>query len=252
MRLTLPVLALACIPAVASAHVDQPTAPDTMRRVAPALADYTESLLFADVWKRPALSPRDRSIVTVAALIATGKAAQLESHLERALDNGVTPAEIGGIITHLAFYTGWPNAVSACEVADRVFTRRGIASSALQPAHTPLLPVPPGDSARAATVRQSVGQISPSLAQLTNGPLFMDLWRRQDLAPRDRSLITIVALTANGDAEQLGFHLKHGLENGLTRTQLDETMAHLAFYAGWPKAFSGVAAIDKLGPPAKP
>ncbi len=76
--------------------------------------------------------------------------------------------------------------------------------------------------------------------------LFGDLWRRSDLSPRDRSLVTIVALTANGDAEQLGFHLQRGLENGLNDAQLGEAMAHLAFYAGWPTAFSGTAAITKL------
>jgi alkylhydroperoxidase/carboxymuconolactone decarboxylase family protein YurZ len=81
------------------------------------------------------------------------------------------------------------------------------------------------------------------------GLLFGDVWKRPALSPRDRSLVTIVALTANGDAEQLGFHLRRGIENGLTKVQPGEAMAHPAFYAGWPKAFSGTAAIAKLEAP---
>ncbi len=244
------VATMAQSPATAqTARAAQPEAPETMRRVAPALAEYTDRLLFGDVWKRAGMSASDRSLVTISVLIATGKTEQLASHLELGLDNGLTPVEIGGLITHLAFYTGWPNVVSACEVADRVFAKRGIAATALQPPRTALLPVPDSDAARAATVTDTVTPISPSLAQLTNGPLFNDLWRRTDLRARDRSFVTIVALTANGDADQLGFHLTHGIENGLTRAQLGEAMAHLAFYAGWPKAFSGVAALRKLDAP---
>lgn len=232
-----------------AAQRTQPKAPDNMRRVALALAAYTDGTLFGDVWKRPGLSPRDRSFITVTTLIATGKAEQLRTHLALALDNGVTPAEIGGLITHLAFYTGWPNAVSAVGVADEVFQQRKIPASALQPARTALLPVPSSDASRATGVERTVGPVSPSLAELTNGVLFDDLWRRADLSPRDRSLATVVALTANGNADQLDFHLRRGIENGLTRPQLGEAMAQLAFYAGWPKAISGTAAIAKLDAP---
>ncbi|MEG3162399.1 carboxymuconolactone decarboxylase family protein [Sphingomonas sp. LB2R24] len=252
MRFNLLVLLGTVTATVASAQSVEPEAPEPMRRAAPALAAFTDDLLLADVWKRPGLSPRDRSLVTITALIATGKREQLGGHLSLALDNGVTAAEIGGVITHLAFYTGWPNAVSACEVADAVFKTRRIPASSLQSTRTALIPTPASDAARAKNVDQTVTPISPSLAQLTNGPLFGDLWRRSDLAPRDRSLVTIVALTANGDADQLGFHLSRGIENGLTRAQLGEAMAHLAFYAGWPKAFSGTTAIGKLDSPAKP
>jgi alkylhydroperoxidase/carboxymuconolactone decarboxylase family protein YurZ len=242
----LPLASITLSAAPVAAQQVESVAPEPMRRVAPALAAYTDRLLFGDVWKRPGLTPRDRSLVTIAALIATSKSAQLAGHLDRALDNGVTPAEIGGTITHLAFYAGWPNAVAATEVADSVFTKRKIPKSAFQPSVTALVPVPGNDGERAATVEKTVTAVSPSLAQLTNGPLFGDLWRRSDLSPRDRSLVTIVALTANGDADQLGFHLRAGLHNGLTEAQLGETMAHLGFYAGWPKAFSGTAALTKL------
>ena len=92
--------------------------------VSPALRDYTNDVLFGDVWRRPGLAPRDRSLVTISALIAGNKTAQLVGHLNRALDNGLTKAEASAIITHLAFYAGWPNAISAAAVARDVFQKR--------------------------------------------------------------------------------------------------------------------------------
>ena len=84
-----------------------------MGDVAPKLAELTDDVLFGDVWARPGLSPRDRSLVTVAALIALNRTDQLKSHLGRALTNGVSEAELAEVVTHLAFYAGWPCAVDA-------------------------------------------------------------------------------------------------------------------------------------------
>jgi 4-carboxymuconolactone decarboxylase len=89
--------------------------------IAPALADLTDTVLFGDVWKRPGLSPRDRSLVTVAALVALYRTNELPSHLKRALANGVSRDELIELITHLAFYSGWPTASSAVRIAERVF-----------------------------------------------------------------------------------------------------------------------------------
>ena len=90
---------------------------------APKLAELTDDVLFGDVWARPELSARDRSLVTVAALIANGNTEQLAGHLNRALENGVTEAEVAEVITHLAFYAGWPRAMSAVRVARDVFKK---------------------------------------------------------------------------------------------------------------------------------
>jgi 4-carboxymuconolactone decarboxylase len=87
---------------------------------APALVGFTDDVLFGQVWERQELSPRDRSLVTVAALVATGSTEQLTHHLGRALTNGVTADELIETITHLAFYAGWPRAMSAMAVARRV------------------------------------------------------------------------------------------------------------------------------------
>jgi 4-carboxymuconolactone decarboxylase len=89
--------------------------------IAPALADYTDRVLFGDVWKRPELSPRDRSLITVASLISLYRINELPFHLKRALENGVTREELIETITHLAFYAGWPVANTALPIARRVF-----------------------------------------------------------------------------------------------------------------------------------
>ena len=90
---------------------------------APKLAELTDDVLFGDVWARAELSQRDRSLVTVAALIANGNTEQLAGHLNRAKENGLTESELAEVIIHLAFYAGWPRAMSAIRVAREVFNR---------------------------------------------------------------------------------------------------------------------------------
>lgn len=101
----------------------KPAAGDHIRDISPKLADLTRDVLFGDVWERPELSKRDRSVVTVTTLIALNRLEQLPGHMTRALDNGVTREEIIEIITHLAFYSGWPNSMSALTVAKSVFEK---------------------------------------------------------------------------------------------------------------------------------
>jgi 4-carboxymuconolactone decarboxylase len=102
-----------------------PDMPDTARKsigdIAPKLAEITDTIVFGDIWKRPGLSPRDRSLITVATLIALYRTNELPFHVQRALDNGVTRDEIVEIITHLAFYAGWPTANTAVTIVRRVF-----------------------------------------------------------------------------------------------------------------------------------
>jgi len=90
---------------------------------APKLVDLTDRVLFGDVWERPELSKRDRSLVTVAALVALNRPDQLRFHLSRAVENGVRKEELIEVITHLAFYAGWPNAMSAIMTAKEVFSK---------------------------------------------------------------------------------------------------------------------------------
>jgi len=90
---------------------------------APKLVDLTDRVLFGEVWERPELSKRDRSLATVAALVALNRPDQLRFHLDRALENGIRKEELIEVITHLAFYSGWPNAMSAIMMAKEVFSK---------------------------------------------------------------------------------------------------------------------------------
>jgi 4-carboxymuconolactone decarboxylase len=105
-------------------------APTAVYETAPGLGHFTDDVLFGEVWERAELSPRDRSLVTVATLVSTGKTPQLGNHVRRALDNGLKPEEVGELVTHLAFYSGWPNAMSAVTEVKKVFEERGIGSVA--------------------------------------------------------------------------------------------------------------------------
>jgi len=98
-----------------------PTPRERLGDFAPKLVDLTERVLFGDVWERPGLSKRDRSIITVTALVAMNRTEQLPFHLQRALENGVTKDELVELITHLAFYSGWPTAMSAIRLAKEAF-----------------------------------------------------------------------------------------------------------------------------------
>ena len=89
--------------------------------IAPRLAELTDEILFGDVWERPGLSPRDRSLVTVTSLISLYRVNELPFHLGKALENGLTRDEIVETITHLAFYAGWPPAMTALQIARKVF-----------------------------------------------------------------------------------------------------------------------------------
>lgn len=101
-----------------------PSGISQVRDFVPRLGELTDGVLFGDVWERPGLSKRDRSVITVAALVALYRSDQLRGHIWRALDNGVTREELGEIITHLAFYSGWPTAIHAAQVAKEVFRAR--------------------------------------------------------------------------------------------------------------------------------
>lgn len=220
---------------------------EAVRAVAPGLERYGVEALHGRLWQRPDLSPRDRSLVTVAALVARNQSAGMTAHLDLALENGVRPGEISELITHLSFYSGWGNAVTAVTAARDVFARRGIGPEQLSPASPELLPLDEATEAqRAARVRQDVGPIVPGLEQFTTDVLFRDLWLRPGLAPRDRSLVTVTALIAGGQVAQIPFHLSRAMDNGLTRAQAAEVVTHLAFYAGWPNAFSAVPLVRSV------
>src|ERR1700716_3450404 len=131
------------------------------RIVAPVLEKYAQGPL-AELWKRAGITPRDRSIVTIAALIARNQTIEMPHYFNLALDNGAKPREISEIITHLAFYSGWANAMSADAVAKDVFAERKIGADQLPAASPTLLPLDKAaEEKRAAGAEQQFGKISP-------------------------------------------------------------------------------------------
>jgi 4-carboxymuconolactone decarboxylase len=218
-----------------------------VRAVSPALEHYTKGPLLDGLWKRPEMSPRDRSIVTVAALIARIQTIEMPFHFALALDNGVKPSELSEIITHLAFYSGWANAMSAVAVAKVLFHQRGIGIDQLPPEKENLMPLnEDAEAQRATQVNNNFGHVTPGLVQNTTELLFRDLWLRPALALRDRSLVTVSALIASGQIAQITYHLNRAMDNGLTQPQASEVVTQIAFYAGWPNAFSALPIVKEV------
>lgn len=221
--------------------------PEDIRRVSPALAKYTQATTEGDLWKCSDLTPRDRSMITLAVLIARNQTVGMLHYFNLALDHRVKPSEISEIITHLAFYSGWSNALATIPIVNEIFSQRGISVESLPAASPKLLPIDQGaEERRAASVQQNVGPVSPGLVQYTKDLLFHDLWLRPDLAPRDRSLVTVSALIASGHVAQIPFHLNRAMDNGLTKAQASKLLTHIAFYAGWPAAMSAVPVVKEV------
>lgn len=250
MKLQTAAIALLALMVVPSARTEETAAmtgsksgltQEDVRKVAPVLAAYAETRLLGDVWKRTGLVPRDRSIVALAALIARNQTVEMPAYLNLALDNGVKPREISEMITHLAFYAGWGNAMAAVAIARDVFAARHIGADQLPQVSVTPLPIDEASEAKRATfVAGQFGEAFPGMVQYTTDVLFRDLWLRPDLAPRDRSLVTISALIANGQTAQLTPHLNKAMDNGLTQLEASEALTQLAFYVGWPNVFSAM------------
>lgn len=221
--------------------------PESVGKVAPALEAYVGNALFDDEWSSDALAPRDRALVTFAAALTRHETEALERYLTLALDAGVTASELSETITHLAFYTGLENAVAAAEAAAPVFAARGISTADLPGATTDLLPLnEEAEAARESLVQGNYGDVSQGVVDHTRDVLFRDLWLRADLAARDRSLITVAALIAAGQPEQMSFHLNRAMDNGLSQAEASGMLSHLAFYTGWPKVFSALPVAKQV------
>lgn len=226
-------------------------APPEAHAVAPRFAEYTDRLLFGEVWARPGLSMRDKSMLTCAVLIALNRAPYLKFHAARALDNGLTPHELGAIVTQLAIYCGWPMATAAVMEIAPLYAERGIgADEVASLAIPPLTPDPEMEERRKAVLDASIGAVSPPLAQYSNALLFGDLWLHPELAPRDRSLITLAAIWAMGLQPLLDYQYTRAFDNGVSRAEISDALAHCAFYIGWPRAMAAAMVarevIDRL------
>jgi putative intracellular protease/amidase/alkylhydroperoxidase/carboxymuconolactone decarboxylase family protein YurZ len=217
--------------------------------VSPALGKYIAEKLVGEVWGRPWLSKHDRCIVTLSCLIARNQSNAMPHYFIKALNNGITPGELSEIITHLAFYSGVPNAMSAVAVAKDVFANLGISQAEL-PSTDPLMldkkEVLPGDENRVAFIQQNIAPISVGFAKYTNELLYGEVWLRSGLSSRSRSLATVCAMIAAGDTQFLGLYMTRAVEHGITRQEMGEALTQLAFYAGWPKLIAASLVVKEV------
>lgn len=217
------------------------------RDAAPGLADYSTRVVGDSVWARPGLSRRDKSLVTAVVLVCVNRPADFGAFAPVALDSGVTPRELSEIVTHLAFYCGWPYANAAATALAAAYRERGIDASEIVSLGAPKIePDAEAEKARQEGLALAVAPVSQSLVDYTEDVLFSDLWLRPDLAPRDRCLVTVSALVTLGQPEQLGYHAPRALDHGVTEAELGDVLTHLAFYAGWPKAMSAAGVIKRV------
>jgi 4-carboxymuconolactone decarboxylase len=212
---------------------------------APALGWYTDHVLYHEVWNRPAVDKRTRSLITVAALVAAGHPAQLRSHLRRARQNGVAPSELLEVLNQCAFYSGWPRVMTALPVLTETLGPAEMADAAT--------------GQRPATCRDDGDAVSTDLSRDREAPatfgmvvdayadavVEQDLWRRGELRPPDRALVTLAALLAVGRLDELVPVVRRGLQAGLSKGEVAEALGHLAFYVGLPAAEATGRVLDR-------
>lgn len=226
----------------------QQVASDFVSNVSPTLGKYTVDTLTNEVWERSGLSKHDRCIVTISCLIARNLSVGFPHYFNKALDNGVTPSELSEIITHLAFYSGWANAISAVATTTQIFAERGILQAELpsiEPLELNKLDVLPGDDYRKGFINDSIAPMSEGFAKYTNEILYGEVWLRAGLSPRSRSLATVCAMISAGDTQFLGLYMGRGIQHGITKEEMNEVLTQLAFYAGWPKIVSATLVVKE-------
>lgn len=222
--------------------------PAEVASVAPALLNYTGSKIVGELWERPGLSKKDRCVATLSALIARNQTIGMLHYFNKSLDEGLTPAELSELITHMAFYCGWPNAFFAVEVLKDIFAERGIGSDQLPEVSPKLLSLAecvPDDAFRVGFIAQNVAPVSAGLQHFTDDLLYHQVWLRPGLAPRLRNLATITALISTGQGTYLPFYLNRAVLKGVTKDNVSELFAHLAFYSGWPMVMASTGVVKE-------
>jgi len=239
-----------------------------MASVMGAIASFSIDHVLGDIWSRPGLARRDRSLVSVTALSCLGSEAELRTHLVGALNHGVEVDEIEEVMLHLCGYAGYPRALEGMRAAMAIFAERpDVQRSLPRPAAAPK-----DDEQRQRDGAEAFGQIMgwtapPEVIARTMeerlGPLgrfaiqhlMGEIWARPELSRRDRSLVTIVALIALGRVSELRVHVPAALRHGMTREEIDEVILQLALYLGYPAAVEAwnesreiLAALDETEP----
>ncbi|MDP6536001.1 MAG: carboxymuconolactone decarboxylase family protein [Gammaproteobacteria bacterium] len=219
--------ALAVLLLLPATFAQQPPPPPGAYDAAPYLGQVRNTYVYGDIWERPGLSARDRSMITVAVNQALYATNELRLHMGRALDNGVTQAEISEIIAHVLWYSGFPTGVNAARVAAEVFEERDLPTT------------PPGASSRQPPVDPELefpGAFpqTPYLRDMLNQLVYAETWKREELSPRDRSMITVAVGTALYASSEVRYHVGRALNNGVTQEEIGEIITHVTFYSGFP------------------
>jgi 4-carboxymuconolactone decarboxylase len=240
-------------------RVDVERAVRAMHRRLGALGSHAVDYVMGDLWSRPQLAPRDRSLVVIAVLASMGSTEELGAHVEIGLNHGLSREEIDEVVLQVAAYAGYPMAMAASRVVERTFCR--LDGVERQPARSPA--EPKGDDQRRAdatdvlrtlTGGRAAGDPDVALANIVGqlgdvGLLafdwaFGEVWSRPQLSRRDRSLVVVAILTWLSKDNELAFHIPAALNHGLSREEVTEIMVQMCVYGGFPRAVEGMRAAQ--------
>lgn len=218
------------------------------------LGSYVLDFALGDVWTRPALSRRDRSLVVITILTTLNQLNQLRVHVQGGVNHGLTPTEIEEIMVQLSAYAGFPRAIDGMTTA-----RQAMAELDGVDSLPPSPPAPPKeDDRRSADARAIMAELSanqpPGGIGVDMGPFtgtagrwaFGEIWARDELSRRDRSLVVCSTLTTQDKPTELLFHLQAALNNGVTADELEEVMVTVIAYAGFPTAVEGFRSLREV------
>lgn len=217
-----------------------------------ALGEYAIDFGIGDIWSRPGLVPRDRSLAVISILTTLPSASALRFHLAAGLGHGLKPSEIEEIMVQLGGYAGFPRALDGMRLAREVFTEQGI-----EPDRPSVAPPKDDDERRTdaravlavMTANQTLDNVGVDMGTFTGTAgrfAFGDLWAREEISRRDRSLVVVSTLTAQSKVDELRFHLRVGMSHGLRVEELEELMATAAVYVGFPTAVEGFRVLREV------
>ena len=220
-----------------------------------ALGSFAVDYIFGDLWSRPGLNKRDRSLIVISTLTSINQLNQLRVHVRGGINHGLSATEIREIITHLGGYAGFPRALDAMKVANEVLVemghategeklapaqrrdknkRHGIAAECMSAISGGSIPADPETCL--AAMQAQLGDVGTQVM----GFIFGEIWSRDELSKRDRSLVVVAALTALGRMDELDIHVPGALQHGVTEQEIKELILLLSAYAGFPFAVEGM------------
>jgi 4-carboxymuconolactone decarboxylase len=241
-------------------HVDVERAGLAMQRSLGALGSFAVDYVMGDLWSRPQLAPRDRSLIVIAVLASMASVDELSAHVRIGLNHGLTREEVDEIVLQVAAYAGYPPAMAASRVVERTFCaidgverqpprpaaaaksdeqRRSDATDVLRTLTAGRAASDPAEAL--AAIAAQLGDVG----QLAFDWAFGEVWARPQLARRDRSLVVVAILTWLGNDRELAFHIPAALNHGVSRDEVREVMVQMCVYAGFPRAVEGMRAADR-------